>query len=62
MDKPISIAFRETRGALLDTINNSGLPLDMIGMLLAQIENAVQMQAEQAYLKDKENYNGTNES
>lgn len=62
MDKPFAIAYRDTRDAIVDTLNNSGLPLDVLDMLLVQIQSVVHAQAEQEYQKLKESDNGTTES
>ena len=53
MDKPISVAIRYTRDKLLDVLNSSGIPIDILDMMLMQIQTAVHAQAEQAYLQDK---------
>lgn len=62
MDKPFSIALRETRDKIVETLNNSGLPIDVLDMILMQIQSVVHNQAEQEYIKAKENENGSDES
>lgn len=54
--KPISVAIRETRDALLKVLNDSGLPIDVAVMILADIYAAIGKQAEDAYLREKEEY------
>ena len=54
--KPISVAIRETRDALLEVLNDSGLPIDVVVMILADIYAAIGKQAEDAYLREKEEY------
>lgn len=54
--KPLSVAIRETRESMLGVLNNSGLPLDIISLILSEISNAVNVQAEQAYQKDLKEY------
>lgn len=59
--KPLSIAIRETRESMLGVLNDSGLPLDIISLILSEISNAVNVQAEQAYQKDLKEYNTEHE-
>lgn len=54
--KPLSVAIRETRESMLGVLNDSGLPLDIISLILSEISNAVNVQAEQAYQKDLKEY------
>ena len=54
--KPLSVAIRETRESMLGVLNDSGLPLDIISLILSEISNAVNVQAEQAYQKDLADY------
>lgn len=54
MEKPISVAIRETRDGIVEILNRSGLPIDIMDMMLMQIQSSVHMQAEQEYLQEKE--------
>lgn len=54
--KPLSVAIRETRESMLGVLNDSGLQLDIISLILSEISNAVNVQAEQAYQKDLKEY------
>ena len=56
MDKPISIAIRETRDSIIDKLNGSGLPIDVLDMVLGEIKMVVHAQAEQEYAKQLEAY------
>ena len=56
MDKPISIAIRETRDIIIDKLNGSGLPIDVLDMILGEIKMAAHTQAEQEYAKQLEAY------
>ena len=54
--KPMSVAIRETRDALLEVLSNSGLPIDVAVMILSDIYVAIGKRAEDAYLREKEEY------
>lgn len=56
MNKPFSVALRETRDKIVEILNSSGLPIDALDMLLIQIQTAVHTQAEQEYAKQLEAY------
>ena len=49
MDKPFSMRLRETREQLMSTINASGLPIDVIDLMLGELKNVAHLQAENAY-------------
>lgn len=55
-DKPFSIALRETREKLVEILNASGLPIDVIDMVLGEIRTVVHAQAEQEHAKQLETY------
>ncbi len=54
--KPISIAIRETKQELVEVLNNSGLPIDVMVMIVAGLFNSINEQAERSYTQDVENY------
>lgn len=56
MDKPFSVSFRETKDKLVDVLNGSGLPIDVLDMVLGEIKMVVHAQAEQEYTKQLEAY------
>lgn len=53
MEKPFSVKLRETRDSILQTLNNSGLPIDVMDMLLGEIRTVVHAQAEQEYIQQR---------
>ena len=56
MDKPFSVSFRETKDKIVDVLNGSGLPIDVLDMILGEIKMVVHTQAEQEYAKQLEAY------
>lgn len=56
MDKPFSVSFRETKDKIVDVLNGSGLPIDVLDMVLGEIKMVVHAQAEQEYAKQLEAY------
>ena len=56
MDKPFSVSFRETKDKIVDVLNGSGLPIDVLDMVLGEIKMVVHAQAEQEYAKQVEAY------
>lgn len=56
MDKPFSVSFRETKEKIVDVLNGSGLPIDVLDMVLGEIKMVVHAQAEQEYAKQLEAY------
>lgn len=59
MNKPFSMIYRETKQALVDTINNSGLPIDVIGSILGELIAEVRSQSDRAYMNDVQSYNAS---
>ena len=51
-DKAFSIALRETRRKLVDVLNNSGLPIDVMDMVVGDLARVVHQQAESDYQAD----------
>ena len=49
MEKAFCIGVRETRGNIIKVLNESGLPLDVMDMLLGEIKSVVHAQAEAEY-------------
>ena len=47
--KPFGVATRETREKLFNVLNESGLPIDAIDMLLGEMKMGIHAQAEQEY-------------
>ena len=56
MDKPFSVSFRETKDKIVDVLNGSGLPIDVLDMVLGEIKMVVHAQAEQEYTTQLETY------
>ena len=56
MDKPFFFFFRETKDKIVDVLNGSGLPIDVLDMVLGEIKMVVHAQAEQEYAKQLETY------
>lgn len=59
--KPISIAIRETKTAIVEVLNNSGLPIDVMSMIVAQLLSSINEQAEREYARDVEKYESASE-
>ena len=59
--KPISIAIRETKQELVEVLNNSGLPIDVMAMIVAGLLNSINEQAEHSYTQDVEIYKSETE-
>ena len=49
MEKQFCIALRETREKIITVLNGSGLPIDVMDMLLGDIKMSVHAQAESEY-------------
>jgi len=48
-NKPISVGIRETKTQIVDVLNNSGLPLEVMSYILKDILSVVEMQADAEY-------------
>lgn len=57
MDKPISISIRETKQELLNVLNASSLPIDIIDMIVSDMRRLIHNQAEEEYEKDLVSFN-----
>lgn len=57
LQKPFSITLRETEQVVIDVLNNSGLPIDVIDSMMSKIAQAVSVQANQAYQQELAAYN-----
>lgn len=53
MNKPISVVYEEFKQALIDLINNSGLPAFVVEPVLRECTNEVKAAAENQYKSDK---------
>lgn len=51
---PISKAIRDTRDKIAEVLNNSGLPIDVMDLLMGEIKLSIHQQAEQMYLAEIE--------
>ena len=49
MEKAFSVGLRETRDKLVKVLNESGLPIDVMDMMLGELKNTVHAQAEAEY-------------
>lgn len=56
MDKPFTIALRDTEKEIIDVLNSSGLPADVVVMVLNSITEMAARQAREQYKKDLEQY------
>lgn len=56
MDKTLSIKIRETRSGLVNVINDSELPADVLQMLVKDLLVEITQLADQAYQNDMKVY------
>ena len=49
MGKKFSVVIRETREQVIKVLNESGLPIDAIDMMLGELKTVVHAQAESEY-------------
>lgn len=56
--KPFAIAYREIKTKIIEVINESGLPLDAIDLILGEIKSVVHSQAETEYFTNMERIKG----
>ena len=49
MEKAFCIGLRETKDKLIKVLNESGLPIDVMDMLLSELKQVVHQQAEVEY-------------
>lgn len=61
MDKPFSVSVRETKEKIVAVLNASGLPIDVLDMVIGEIKLVVHTQAEQEYISQKAEYDGKSE-
>ena len=52
MNKPISIAIKETRQGICDVINTSGLPISVIELIVSDVYGEVQLVARKQLEQD----------
>lgn len=52
MNKPISVSVKETRKKICDVINESGLPISVIELILSDVYGEVQVVSRQQYEAD----------
>lgn len=52
MNKPISVAIKETRQGICDVINASGLPISVIELIMSDVYGEVQLIARKQYEQD----------
>lgn len=52
MNKPISVAIKETRQKICDVINASGLPISVIELIVSDVYGEVQLVARKQYEQD----------
>ena len=52
MNKPISVAIKETRQGICDVINASGLPISVIELIMSDVYGEVQLIARKQYEYD----------
>lgn len=58
MDKPLSVVIRETQNQIIDLLNESKLPLDIMSFILTDITNTIKIQAEENYRNELSVYEG----
>lgn len=56
LQKPFSVSLRETEQAVIDVLNNSGLPIDVIDSMMSKISQVISAQADQAYQQELASY------
>jgi len=56
MERTIDIILDDLRNSIFGTLNNSGLPLSIIAMVMKDINNDVQLQAKVALDASKQSY------
>lgn len=56
MNKPATVALFELKKGIIDTINNSGLPAEVIKYVLADIANSLNELAQQQLQEDMRIY------
>ena len=52
MNRPISIAIKETRQEICDVINASGLPISVIELIMSDVYGEVQLVSRKQYEQD----------
>lgn len=61
MDKPLSLVLEDTRVALVDCINQSGLSATLLEPIIKDIYLEIVEGKKQEYLRDKKLWEGGNE-
>ena len=56
MEKPFSMIFRETKQGIVDIINNSGMPIDVVQSMLEVILYEVSTKAESMFGSEMREY------
>lgn len=57
MEKPLSLKITEFKKNLLDTINNSSLPIEIIQLVVNEVKNAIDIEANRNYTNQVIEYN-----
>lgn len=61
MDKPLSIRIKELRQDICDLINNSGLPISVIELIVSDVYGEVQTVSHKFYEHDLAEFNKESE-
>lgn len=56
MDKPISVVLEELKQDIINSINNTNLPICIIEPIIKDLYNEIAVLSKQQLLKDKEKY------
>ena len=56
MEKPISIRMEETKKEIVNKINESDLPINVIEIILRELYSAVQTENMKMYIEDVQKY------
>ena len=56
MDKPLSMRIRELRQGICDLVNDSGLPISVIELVVSDVYGEVQVVSNKMYEQDMANF------
>lgn len=62
MEKPVSIAIEETKGALVNVLNTSGLPISVLKLIVNELNTDVNNAAMTNLRQDIQKYNEAQEA
>lgn len=56
MDKPLSMRIRELRQSICDLVNDSGLPISVVELVVSDVYGEVQVVSNKMYEQDTANF------